>query len=94
MSEISLVLAIGAGFGLGLFFFGGLWWTVRQLGQAQRPFVLIITSFLGRTVVSLLGFYVIAHGHWERLLIALLGFVLARFVLSYLTSRPEWSQSR
>lgn len=94
MTEVSLILALIAGFGLGLFFFGGLWWTVKQLAHVQRPSVLIIISFLGRTAVTLVGFYIIASDRWERLLIALLGFILARFLLSYLTHRPELSQTR
>ena len=37
--------------------------------------------------IALAGFYFTAGGHWERLLVCALGFVLARPVVTWLT-RP------
>jgi len=33
----------------------------------------------------LAGFYFVSGGHWERLLLCLLGFVIARVVVTWLT---------
>ncbi len=76
-----LTLACIGGIGIGLFYFGGLWWTVQRLPEFQRPAVWILGSFLVRTVVSLGGFYLIMGGQWQRLLAALVGFMAARLVL-------------
>lgn len=75
------IAAFPAGFLLGLFYFCSLWITVRQLPSTQLPIRLFVGSFLGRTVITVLGFYIIMSGHWERALVSLLGFLLARMVL-------------
>jgi F1F0 ATPase subunit 2 len=43
---------------------------------------LSVFSFLVRLAVTLPGFYLGMGGHWERLLVCLLGFVSMRFVLT------------
>ncbi|MCB0171477.1 MAG: ATP synthase subunit I [Anaerolineae bacterium] len=73
-----LGMALLAGVGLGLFYFGGLWLTVQQLLTIRRPVALLLVSYMGRIGVTLLGFYVVAGGHWERLLVCLLGFLIIR----------------
>jgi F1F0 ATPase subunit 2 len=74
--------------GLGLFYFGGLWLTVRQLPTCRWPAPLLVGSFLGRTALTLVGFYLIMGGRWERMLACLVGFMMARlFLVSRL--RPE-----
>ena len=79
---LSLLLALVAGLGLGSFYFGALWLTVRQLPSTQRPFFLSFLSFLVRLAVTLFGFYLAMGGHWERLLVCLVGFVGMRNVLT------------
>ena len=76
-----LGLALLAGVGLGLFYFGGLWLTVQQLLTTRRPVALLLVSYVGRIGVTLLGFYVVAGGHWERLLVCLLGFLIIKGIL-------------
>ena len=76
-----LGLALLAGVGLGLFYFGGLWLTVQQLLTIRRPVALLLVSYVGRIGVTLLGFYVVAGGHWERLLVCLLGFLIIKGIL-------------
>ncbi|MFP4082143.1 MAG: ATP synthase subunit I [Candidatus Aminicenantes bacterium] len=78
-----LILSLAAGAGVGIFFFGGLWWTVRRLPRSSRPVVLTVSSFLVRTGVSVAVFYLLVRGgHWERLLVCLAGFLLIRLVLT------------
>jgi F1F0 ATPase subunit 2 len=85
---IPLVLAWAAGMGLGLFYFGGLWLTLRQLPTCRWAAPLLLASFVGRTAVVLVGFYLVMGGRWERILACLVGFILVRlFLVSRL--RPE-----
>jgi F1F0 ATPase subunit 2 len=50
-----------------------------------------LVSLLMRTSIVLAGFYFIAHGHWERLLICLFGFVVARPIVLGFTRAAEKS---
>ena len=85
----SLVLALVTGVVLGAMFFGGLWWTIQKGVSSTRPALWFIGSLLLRTSIALAGFYFIARGHWERLLVCLLGFVVARLVVTRLTRTAE-----
>jgi len=65
---------------LGLFFFAGLWLTVRRLPESRHPSLLTAASFLGRTALVLLGFWALAGTGFERWVAVLAGFVTARFL--------------
>jgi len=80
-SLVALFLASAAGMALGLFYFGGLWLTVRQLGTRRHAVALFLASFVGRTAVVLAGFYFVMGGHWERVLACLAGFIVVRQLL-------------
>ena len=85
----TLILALLAGGLLGVFFFGGLWLTVRKGMQAKVPAVWFLLSFLLRMAVALCGFYAIAtFGEWQHLALALLGFIVARMMLTRLAPEP------
>jgi len=71
-------MAFLVGMGTGIVYFGGLWWTVRQLPFVRQPGLLTMGSFLVRTGISLTAFYLASEGHWERILISLLGFIIIR----------------
>ncbi|MEB3829609.1 ATP synthase subunit I [Phormidium sp. CCY1219] len=77
-----LFIALPAGFALGVFYFASLWITVRQLPTTQWPARLFIGSYLGRVAITLLGFYIVMNGQWESALVCLLGFLIARAVLT------------
>ena len=85
---LTLVLALVAGLLLGALFFGGLWWTVQKGVSSKRPALLFFGSLLLRTSITLAGFYFIARDHWERLLVCILGFIIARFIVTRLTGPP------
>lgn len=86
---LPLLLSLGAGFATGLFFFGGLYLTVRQVTKARRPGVALIASFIVRTAIALLAFYWIMGTSWQRLLAAVAGFVAARLLLvHWIKPRP------
>jgi F1F0 ATPase subunit 2 len=82
---LTLVLAWVAGGMLGAIFFGGLWWTVRKGVSSNQPALWFSASLLLRMGVALAGFYVVSGRHWERLLLCLLGFVMARLAVTWLT---------
>jgi len=91
---VILALAGGAGLVLGAIFFGGLWWTVRKGVSSKRPALWFFGSLLLRMSIALTGFYFVGRGHWERLVVCLLGFVVARFVVTWLTRSPRENQNR
>ena len=86
---VTLVLALVTGVLLGAIFFGGLWWTVRKSISSKQPALLFLGSLLLRASIVLVGFYFVTRGHWERLLVCLLGFVMARLVVTRLTRAAE-----
>jgi F1F0 ATPase subunit 2 len=90
MSELpALALALATGVLLGSFFFGGLWWTVQKGVTSDRPALWFLGSLLCRTGVILAGFYFVSQGHWSRLAMCLLGFLIARLiVVKRLTHMP------
>ena len=82
MNEIpALALALLAGALLGVFFFGGLWWTVQKGVTSKNPALWFLGSLLLRTSLILAAFYFVSQGHWSRLVACLLGFVIARVIV-------------
>jgi F1F0 ATPase subunit 2 len=89
MNEVLfLAWALAAGFILGAFFFGGLWWTVKRGLASQRAALWFFGSMLLRMSITLVGFYFVGHKNWKRWLVCLLGFVLARLIVQWLTRPP------
>ena len=78
-----MLFSFAAGIVIGLFYFGGLWWTVRRLPDRGEPALWALGSFLLRAAITLAGFYFAAGGEWMRILACLLGFVLVRMTLVF-----------
>jgi len=79
---------------LGGIFFGGLWLTVHKLVSSQWSGPWFLGSLILRMSIILAGFYFIGNGHWERLLVCLLGLMMARLVVMRITrgaKKPEWA---
>ncbi len=87
-----LVGAAAAGLFLGVFFFGGLWLTVRKGLLSQHPALWFVGSMFLRMSVALCGFYLVSGRKWERMLACLLGFIVARFLVSQFTKRSALLQ--
>ena len=83
-------IAFAAGLLLGLFYFGTLWLTVRHLPKTRMPALWALGSFFARTGITLFGFYLATAGHWERLLVCLLGFMVMRSLFQVF----PWSRLR
>ena len=82
---LMLVVASVTGLVLGAIFFGGLWWSVRQGVSSKHPALWFLGSALVRMCLVMAGFYFIGREHWERLVLCLLGFVIARFLVMRFT---------
>lgn len=78
---LDLAPALAAGCLLGVFFFTGLWWTVRKLGTIKRVALWFLGSLLLRTSIVLLGFYFFLGDSWQHLLMGMLGFIIARSII-------------
>ncbi len=66
---------------LGAFFSLNLWTSVRRMTDEHTPWYIMYGNFILRMGVVVIGFYLVMAGHWERMLAALLGFVLMREIL-------------
>jgi len=83
---LELMLVSAAGGLLGIFFFGGLWWTLRRAFASARPALWVGGSLLVRMGCVAAGFVVVSAGDWRRLLACLLGFWAARALVVRLTA--------
>jgi F1F0 ATPase subunit 2 len=91
---LPLALALAAGVLLGAVFFGGLWWTVCKGVSSNRPALWFFGSLLLRMGIVLPGFYFVSGGHWERLLLSLLGFIVARLFVNWLVRSSRENETR
>lgn len=81
---LALVLALVTGMALGTVFFGGLWCTVRKGVAAKSPGLWFLGSLVLRAGIVVAGFYLASAGDWHRLLLCLIGFVIAHIVVTSL----------
>ena len=79
---MDVALSSLAGVLIGLFFFGGLWWTVQAATRSRSPHRLLFLSWLARMAVLVVAIrLLIDDGHWERGVAAVVGILVARTVL-------------
>lgn len=78
-----LLAAVGGAL-LGLFYYAGLWFTLRRLPEQAHPALWVFGSFALRLAVSMAGFYFILgpNRNLPRLGVALLAFIVARVLLT------------
>ncbi len=84
--ELALALAVGVG--LGVWFFGGLLWTVRRLATARHPVRLMLASFAVRAAGVAAGLTWLARRHWLLAAVALAGLVVVRMWMLRTCARP------
>ena len=78
MNDVLLrIPPLAAGILMGALFFGGLWWSVQKGLSSRQPALWFLGSALIRMSVTLVGFYLVGRGRWDRLLLCLLGFLIA-----------------
>lgn len=89
MSEgVMLALAGVAGLVLSALSLGGLWWTVRVGVTSKQPGLLFLASLVVRTLVVVAGFYLVSNGEAKRLVACLVGYLVARTVITKLAGAP------
>ena len=89
---VNMLLAFIAGLVLGTLFFGGLWFTVKKAVTAKIPALWIFSSFFLRISITLVGFYFVSSGNWLRLLICVVGFIVARTLVIHFTKAIDEKQ--
>jgi F1F0 ATPase subunit 2 len=80
---LALLYSLMVGVGIGLIFFGGLWWTLNRDLRSWQPVWGFALSFGVRTGLALMGFYWLVLHQWQHLLSSLLGFFLVRLLFIY-----------
>jgi len=90
---LTWTLAGLAGFALGAFFFGGLWWTTKRVLSSARPAAWLIGSMVLRMGIAVGGIYLVGGGRWQRILACLVGFMIARAVTTRLTRARDDRQA-
>jgi F1F0 ATPase subunit 2 len=78
---VVLALAISWGICLGLFYFGGLWLTLKHIPAWGQPSILALGSFLVRSAVCITVFYIISSSGLEALICSLVGFMILKVAL-------------
>ena len=81
--SLNMTISLASGILLGVFYFGGLWLTLKRLSQSRQPALLTLTSFLMRSALCLYCFYLIAGQGLEALAFCLAGFIGLKFALIY-----------
>jgi len=85
MTPIDFIYLLGAllwGGVLGLFHFGGLWWTLRRLPAKPRPKLWLGFSFLARMAGVILGFWVVLRADLRAFFVTLGAFFIVRIILT------------
>ena len=82
---LPLALPALAGLGIGIFFYGGLWLTVSRISSARRPGLLLVASSGARAALALAAMAVVSQGNAGRIMLCLLGFLIARPLVFRLT---------
>lgn len=80
---LNIGTSLGVGLLLGLFFFGGLWWTVQKGIAVKQPALWFLASQIIRTSVVIFGFYILGDGQSLKLVSGLLGFLFARLSITH-----------
>ena len=94
--DLTFVAAsLGLGVAVGLFYFGGLWWTVRRIPASRRPGLLVLGSFWVRTGVGAAALIPLAKAGWPPLVAALAGILSVRIAAVRLCApRPRPDERR
>ncbi|HUH29263.1 ATP synthase subunit I [Gelidibacter sp.] len=84
---LRLLPAVLAGMLLGVIFFGGLWLTVNKGLGSKRATLIFFGSLILRIAIILTGFYFVGGDSWQKLISCLVGFLIARIVITNITKK-------
>ena len=74
---------------LGLFYFGGLWITLKYIYRANRPKTLLAISFVIRITFIMVGFWVIMRKDPVTFLLTFPAFLITRAILTRTLGRDK-----
>lgn len=89
MDWIFILFALVSGAVISLFYFGGLWLTLKKIAEYQLSYWLVLVSFIIRLAFVLLVFYALVIYHWAYLVISLISFLAVRQILIAKLGKPE-----
>lgn len=75
------IVPFAAGLGLGLAYFGGLWWTSKRVARAVRPHLFLLVSFALRMAALLAGVWYVTKGRPLPTALVLAGIAVGRRLL-------------
>lgn len=93
ISNVDSVLSLSVGALFGLFYFAGLWWTVRQLASSRYVALLFLGSMLLRTSTIVVGFYFFLGDSWQKIVLGLIGFIVVRLLTTRFILLKQKSKS-
>jgi F1F0 ATPase subunit 2 len=88
MSSVSILFRLSAGIGLGVFFYTGLWLTVRTLPTTRHPALLTLCSFWIRTLIVVATVFLLIDKRWGNALVCIAGFLVGRLIVSVSINAP------
>lgn len=80
-TTMNFVAAGIAGIVIGVFFFGGLQWTLRNYLNSSYAGIFLTISMLIRMGFAVVGFYFVGQGEWRQILVCLVGFLISRTLI-------------
>ena len=84
-----MAIAFAGGAVLGVIFFGGLYFSVDKLTSVKYPALMMLGSTVLRMAILLGGVYLLMSGEVKNAAAALVGIVLAKFVMIYLVRKKR-----
>jgi F1F0 ATPase subunit 2 len=82
VSAVSMFSRLLAGAALGIFFYTGLYFTIRVLLTTRHPILLILGSLGFRTLVVVATILFLTVGRWQYALTCVAGLLLGRVAVS------------
>lgn len=74
-------LAFAGGLALGFFYFGTLWLSINVVKNKSKTALWLFFSFILRIVITIAGLYFIFGDNLVRIILAMIGFIIARTIL-------------
>ena len=94
IEPIEMILAASFGSLIAIFYFGGLWWTVRRLPVSRHPVAMYFGSLASRLTIALLGFcFLVLYCPWQLPIACLFGFIVTRFAFIQFIGREHLSEA-
>lgn len=82
-----MVFSFLMGIVLGIVFFGGLYLTTKKLPYAKNPALLMFLSITLRMIILLGGLYFVFDGDFIKLLVAIAGIFISKYIIVYFVKR-------